>query len=224
MLPILELEAKDAYALWARSYPPQAHNALMCAEERAMLAWLPQSLHGNRVLDAGCGSGRYLLHARQRGATILGVDTCFEMLCGAATRDLPVALGDLLRLPLVSAWADLVLCALTLGHIPALAPPLIELARVLRPGGTALCSELHPLGTALGWQRTFESGGRRYAVRHVAHHYADWHRACRIAGFSIEDVIEPRLDPADIPAGARFDPRALEMPVIIGLKLRKRSL
>src|SRR5215216_2160507 len=73
-----------AYALWAASYPPYAHNPLMLAEERAMLALLPSDLRGRAVLDAGCGSGRYLLHALRRGARrVVGVDLSSEMLAQA---------------------------------------------------------------------------------------------------------------------------------------------
>ena len=186
-----------------------------------MLTWLPDSLHGRRVLDVGCGSGRYLLHARRRGATLVGVDLSAAMLRIASGFGLPVVRCDVLRLPISSGWADLVLCALTLGHTASLATALSEFARVLQVQGTALCSEPHPAGCALGWQRTFSVGAQRYAVRHVAHQYADWHRACRSAGLIIEDVVEPRLDPADIPPGAQFDSRALEVPIALVLKLRR---
>jgi len=78
------LSPTAAYALWAASYPPHAHNPLMLAEERAMLALLPADLRGRRVLDAGCGSGRYLLHALRRNARrALGVDLSAEMLARA---------------------------------------------------------------------------------------------------------------------------------------------
>ena len=188
-----------------------------------MLNWLPTSLHGQRVVDIGCGSGRYLLHARQRGATSLGVDPSAAMLRAAAGNGLPVVRGDALRLPVCSNWADLALCALTLGHVEALEAALREIARVLRGPGTALCSEPHPAGAALGWQRSFRIGTQQYAVRHITHDYTDWHRACRASGLLIEDVTEPRLDPGDIPAGAHFDARALEIPVALVLKLRRRD-
>ncbi len=78
------LEPAAAYALWAADYPPTAHNPLMQAEERAMLSLLPGDLGGMRVLDAGCGSGRYLLHSRRRGARrLLGIDLSAEMLARA---------------------------------------------------------------------------------------------------------------------------------------------
>src|SRR5215212_107953 len=74
-----------AYALWAASYPPHAHNPLMLAEERAMLALLPADLRGRAVLDAGCGSGRYVLHALRRSARrVLGIDLSAEMLARAS--------------------------------------------------------------------------------------------------------------------------------------------
>ena len=78
------LDPVSAYALWAAEYPPFAHNPLMRAEERALLSLLPSDLRGLAVLDAGCGSGRYLRHARQRGArAVVGVDLSAEMLARA---------------------------------------------------------------------------------------------------------------------------------------------
>src|SRR3546814_19376425 len=73
-------EPGTAYSLWAPSYPPRAHNPVMQAEERAMLALMPDTLHGKTVLDAGCGSGRYMLHALSGGAArVVGVDLSSQM-------------------------------------------------------------------------------------------------------------------------------------------------
>jgi malonyl-CoA O-methyltransferase len=216
-----ELSPGEGYALWAANYPPQARNAVMRAEERAMLGWLPPTLQAQRVADIGCGSGRYSLFARQRGASPIGIDASWEMLQTASALALPVAVGSVTQLPLMSDWADLVLCGLTLGHVSDLSQALSELSRVLHNGAMALCSDFHPVGHALGWQRSFTVDGQRYAVRHVTHQYSDWHRACHATGLFIEDVSEPRLDPADIPADAHFDLRALEVPVAVVFKLRK---
>src|SRR5215216_5712504 len=85
-----------AYALWAASYPPHAHNPLMQAEERAMLALLPGDLRGRAVLDAGCGSGRYLAHVRARGARrVIRVDLSAEMLARAASFELKILSSEL---------------------------------------------------------------------------------------------------------------------------------
>lgn len=227
-----------AYALWAASYPPQAHNPLMLAEERAMLELLPTDLRGRSVLDAGCGSGRYVIHALRRNARrVLGIDLSAEML--AKARGLGVGDGGLgistfslsanhwfiqARLediPLRDRWAELTICGLTIGHIERLDSALAELRRVTRPGGTILCSDFHPIGHALGWRREFLADGKRYAVRHTPHLYADWQRACSSLGMRIMRVREPFLDPVDIPDGTRFDPAALRVPVALVFELRR---
>jgi magnesium-protoporphyrin O-methyltransferase len=39
-----------------------------------LLDWLPQDLHGQRVLDAGCGTGALAVEAARRGAEVVAVD------------------------------------------------------------------------------------------------------------------------------------------------------
>src|SRR3546814_6453329 len=101
------------------SYPPRAHNPVMQAEERAMLALMPDTLHGKTVLDAGCGSGRYMLHALSGGAArVVGVDLSSQMLARADTalgtrrRGVPTGLvrGNVCALPVADARADLTIC------------------------------------------------------------------------------------------------------------------
>ena len=91
--------------------------------------------------------------------------------------------------------------------------------RVTRPGGTILCSDFHPIGHTLGWHREFNADGHRYAVCHTSHPYSAWREVCAALGLRIMKVLEPRLDPADIPDDARFDPVALEVPVAIVFEL-----
>ncbi|WP_445146799.1 class I SAM-dependent methyltransferase [Dyella sp. Tek66A03] len=224
------LEPAEAYALWAPEYPACAHNPVMQAEERAMLTLMPAELAGYRVLDAGCGSGRYMLHALRRGAArVVGVDLSPEMLerarieLGQHRPDARVELlqGSLEALPVPDAWAQLTICGLVIGHLESLQTSLAELCRVTRPGGRLLCSDVHPIGHALGWVRDFKSGGARYAVRHTQHRFSHWHAACAALGLRIEQVLEPMLDPADIPAGAHFDRVALEVPVALVFQLRR---
>lgn len=224
------LEPAEAYALWAPSYPAHAHNPVMQAEERAMLTLMPARLAQQTVLDIGCGSGRYMLHALRRGAArVRGVDLSPEMLeradaeLGAFRSHAEVDLlqGSLMALPVPDAMADLTICGLVVGHLQNLQQALAELCRVTRTGGTLLCSDVHPIGHALGWLRDFKSGGSRCAVRHTQHLYSDWHAACSTLGLEIEHVLEPMLDPLDIPAGARFDRMALEVPVALVFRLRR---
>jgi malonyl-CoA O-methyltransferase len=224
------LDPASAYALWAPSYPAHAHNAVMQAEERAMLRLLPPDLKGMTVLDAGCGSGRYVRHVLDRGAAVVaGIDLSLPML-RRAHDELPTHMATGRRmlvqasvdaLPVTDSFADITLCGLVLGHLETLDAALGELRRVTRLGGMVLCSDVHPIGHALGWLRDFRSAGKRYAIRHTQHLYHHWHTACAAHGLAIERVLEPMLDPHDIPPGARFDPRALKVPVALVFGLRR---
>jgi magnesium-protoporphyrin O-methyltransferase len=39
-----------------------------------LLSWLPEDLHGLRILDAGCGTGAFAMEAARRGADVVAVD------------------------------------------------------------------------------------------------------------------------------------------------------
>lgn len=219
-----------AYALWAESYPAHAHNPVMKAEERAMLSLMPSALQGRTVLDVGCGSGRYLLQALKRGAThLFGVDLSPQMLQRAEhelephrhVAQISLTHGDLRAIAAPDAQADLTICGLVIGHVADLRQGLSELHRVTRPGGMVLCSDVHPIGPALGWRRDFRFGDKRFAVQHTQHLYSHWHTACLELGLEIKNVVEPMLDPSDIPAGAHFDPVALQVPVALVFGLRR---
>lgn len=232
--PTILLKPIQGYELWASSYPPYAHTPLMKAEERAMLSLLPAGLSGSRVLDAGCGSGRYLKHAAERGARrLLGVDFSAAMLVQASREwgrrpgkvlgKLSISIAflqaSLEAIPLKDGWADLTISALTLGHFQDLALPLAELCRVTKPGGTLMCSDFHPLGFGLGWQRNFKVGHQKYAIDFTPHPLKLWQETCRSLNLKIVEVREPYLLSSDIPDRGRFDPRALEVPVALVLAL-----
>lgn len=186
------LPSQQAYALWAASYPPHAHNALMRAEETALLALLPP-LEGLRVLDLACGTGRYARLAQARGAQVIGLDNSAAMLRAGA---LPLSvLASVEALPLATGSIDGVICALALGHLPSLVDPLAEISRVLRPGGWALLSDFHPYMVLAGAKRTFTApDGRTYAVEHYLHSWSDYLAAATAAGLLFEAAAEPALD------------------------------
>ncbi|KIZ17246.1 class I SAM-dependent methyltransferase [Streptomyces natalensis] len=108
---------------------------------------------GDRVLDAGCGTGRALEALRAavgpRG-TVLAADLTPEMLHEAvrAGRDRFAALllADATRLPLPDGALDAVFAAGLVSHLADSAGGLAELARVVRPGGRLAL--FHPIGRA----------------------------------------------------------------------------
>src|SRR4051794_1733355 len=144
----------EGYRLWSQSYDTPLR--LFPVEEppvRALLTDLPPC----RILDAACGTGRHSAWLADRGHEVIGIDSSPAMLDKARGK-LPVArfeLGDLIALPLPDASVDAALCALALVHIPDLRLAFAEFARVVRPGGRVVISDVHPFLTALGWQAQF---------------------------------------------------------------------
>src|SRR3546814_7463282 len=92
----------------------------------------------------------------------------------------------------------LTICGRGAGHVEDLRRCLAELWRVTRPGGSVLCSDVHPIGQALGWVRDFRFDGQRYAVAHTQHLYGHWHDACASVGLPVEQERQTKLYPDDI--------------------------
>mgnify|MGYP006271717463 CR=1 FL=1 len=188
--PLRTLPSQTAYALWAQSYPAQAHNRLMQIEQAAMIARLPD-VRGRVVLDLACGTGRYGILARTRGAAqVIGCDNSLPMLRHADINQ--TALAPLTHLPLASGTIDLVLCGLAVGHIADIRPALAEIRRVLAPDGVALISDLHPFQALSGAERTFTAeDGSVYAVEHHIHLISDYITTAHAVGLTITDLAEP---------------------------------
>ncbi|MEU5751153.1 class I SAM-dependent methyltransferase [Streptomyces sp. NPDC047853] len=108
---------------------------------------------GDRVLDAGCGTGRALTPLRAAvgpSGLVIGADLTPAMLQAAARagrdRDGRLLLTDVAALPLRSRSLDAVFAAGLVAHLPDPARDLRELARVVRPGG--VLALFHPIGRA----------------------------------------------------------------------------
>ncbi len=193
-----------------------------------MLSLLPADLAGTRILDAGCGSGRYLKHSLDRGASeVIGIDLSPEMLAkagGEVGNKARLICGNLEAIPIASGWAGITICALALGHVENLTQSLAELGRVTKEGGIILCSDFHPIGESLGWRREFRSGDTIYAVAHFAHSLEEWQQSCEALSLRITHTLEPHLDPEEISRDAKFDPRALEAPAAVVVRLQIGNL
>jgi len=92
-------------------------------------------LEGRRVLDLGCGKGRFASRLQQQGAEVVGLDVSSRML--AEAQGLDRVRGSARRLPFASAAFDAVVAIEVIEHVGpvGLGPVLDEARRVLRPGG-----------------------------------------------------------------------------------------
>jgi len=106
---------------------------------------------GDRVLDAGCGTGRALTPLRAAvgpSGVVVGADLTPAMLEAAVRagrdRDGQLVLADVAVLPLRPESLDAVFGAGLVSHLAHPVENLRELARVVRPGGTLAL--FHPIG------------------------------------------------------------------------------
>ncbi|MCK5397447.1 MAG: methyltransferase domain-containing protein [Thermoplasmata archaeon] len=90
-----------------------------------------------RVLDAGCGTGRYSLEIHERtGANVTGIDFSRGMLSKASQKNTGIWLqGDASSLPFESENFDTVIIMLVLQHVDDEPKVISEAWRVLKPGG-----------------------------------------------------------------------------------------
>jgi SAM-dependent methyltransferase len=111
--------------------------------ERRRALLLGEAHPGERVLDLGCGAGRFVAALREAGADPVGVELADAAL-ERARANAPGAdlrrLADDGSLPLEHAGVDLVWCSEVLEHVADTAQLLLEVRRVLRPGGRLLAT------------------------------------------------------------------------------------
>lgn len=105
---------------------------------RAVLAALG-GCDGLRILDLGCGQGRFAARLREAGAFVVGLDRSAAML-GRARDRTALLLGTARRLPFADGAFDAVVAIEVIEHLdPAAVDELLDEARrVLRPGGRLL--------------------------------------------------------------------------------------
>ena len=95
-----------------------------------------EPLHGRRVLDLGCGKGRFAARLAESGAEVVGIDLSAAML--AEAEGLARVRGSARRLPFAAATFDAVVAVEVFEHLAAVDAVLREVRRVLQPGGVVV--------------------------------------------------------------------------------------
>jgi SAM-dependent methyltransferase len=96
--------------------------------------WIPASW-GSRVLDIGCGDGRFLAAMRARGWTVAGIEPDPAAVRAARGRGIDVHVGVLDDVELPDASFDVVTMSHVIEHVPDPVRALSSSLRLLRPGG-----------------------------------------------------------------------------------------
>jgi len=178
-----------------------------------------EPIAGSRVLDCGCGEGRFCRMLAARGAeAVLGLDLCEPMIAAAEELQGGVdqyRVADVQDLGFLADGSfDLAVSYLNLCDLPDAAANLREIHRVLAPGGRLVVANLHPMRSAVGaWHRDadgrkqhvvldryFEEGERQWRMMGVD--FTNYHRTletslrdCLRLGFQLVELQEPTVSP-----------------------------
>ena len=131
-------------ARWPAKYAPEGPLAGRLA--RLAGAVRDRVSDGGELLDLGCGSGELARHLAGIGYQVTGCDIAPEMLRQAQQADRAQGVRwirldpDWRKLPFASGGLDGVIAASVLEYVADPQAVLRECARVLRPGGTLLCT------------------------------------------------------------------------------------
>ncbi|MFG1944748.1 class I SAM-dependent methyltransferase [Nonomuraea sp. NPDC048826] len=192
---VARVDTVAGYRIWSRTY--DGPNAAFDLDE-PFIREIVEGLPVGDALDAACGTGRLAAYLAGRGHRVRGVDSSPDMLKHAGRR-VPQAeflLGDLSCLPVPDESVGLVVCSLALTHVPALDPVLAEFARVVRPGGQVVITDVHPEGVARGVVPPVRlADGQPGRVATYRHRVGDYLRAALAAGLQVRRCDEPPHPP-----------------------------
>jgi ubiquinone/menaquinone biosynthesis C-methylase UbiE len=154
-------QATDEFTRWSESYDRCILQWLLFGPSHRALIRRIKAVAGDRpvkVLDVGCGTGLFAERVRQAlpNVRVWGVDLVAEMLQKGAGRwrrnaeGVQPVQGDSERLPFGDGTFDFVTCANSFHHYPHQDRAVVEMHRVLRPGGRLLIIDGYR-DAAWGW-------------------------------------------------------------------------
>ncbi|MDP9131954.1 MAG: methyltransferase domain-containing protein [Nitrospirota bacterium] len=192
-----ELQSTQAaYDEWAAYYDDEDPSTML---DQPFLLSLLRPFEGCRILDLGCGTGRYL-RLVGHGSHVVGLDLSRGML-ERARRQTSAAIAtkwvqaSVEHMPFGSSTFDRIISGLVLDHVHDLREFFMGIAGTLRPGGRAIVTAVHPdMQRRTGPTVRFTAAGREYRTQGTVHETQDILAAVQHANLSIERLEEPRVD------------------------------
>ncbi len=199
-----------------------------------------------RILDCGCGEGRFCRMLAQQGAEyVLGLDLCAPMVEAAtqlqSQRD-EYRVADAQDLGFLESESfDLCVSYLNQCDLPDFMANNREVYRVLKSCGRFIVANLHPMRSAVGgWQKTadgkklhvildryFDETARRW--RMMGSDFTNFHRSLSTyvrgfltAGFCLVDLIEPTVTEQELKQYPQLDDE-MRVPNFIVYILEKHN-
>ena len=167
----------------------------VCARQVCVRQIAADRGHAPRVLEAGCGTGRWLAELQTVTPHAVGLDLSAGMLRQACRRQVPLSLvhGRAGQLPFADATFDMVCCVNAIHHFDRARAFISEARRLLCPGGRLAVIGMDPHGRRENWyvyryfDGVYETDLRRFPSWSEI---ADWMSA---EGLAVECRIVERL-------------------------------
>ena len=202
-------------------------------------------VQGLRILDCGCGEGRFCRIMVQKGAAyVLGLDLCTAMIDAAdelQTERVEYRVANVQDLGFLDSDSfDLCVSYLNQCDLSDFMANNKEVFRILKPDSRFVVANLHPMRSAVGgWYKT-EQGVKLHAIldryfeeserhwRMLGSDFTNFHRSLSTyvsgfltAGFELIDLIEPTVTDDQLEEYPQLDDE-LRVPNFIIYVLKKR--
>ncbi|HWL95134.1 MAG TPA: class I SAM-dependent methyltransferase [Phycisphaerae bacterium] len=216
------VSTREGYDRWAEFYDGD-DNPLVRLEEPVMAALLGD-VSRLRVLDVGCGTGRWSARLASSGASVTAFDFSAGMLARARMKSPGVSflVQDVrFDFPFRDHTFDRVACCLVLDHVANLEKLFREMGRVCRSDGFVAISVMHPAMMLKGTQARFRDPvtGQETRPRSESHEISDYVNAIQRSGLVLESMREYRADEA-LAEGCPRALKYLNWPMLLTIKLR----
>jgi SAM-dependent methyltransferase len=204
---------REGYDRWSQTYDVTP-NPLVALDRRVTFAALrPRA--GERVLDAGCGTGAHLAGLCAARSRAVGIDFSRGMLTVARRRAPAAGLAEAdlnQAFPVRRRAFDAVLSAPVSEHLLELSRFFSEAFSSLRAGGRLIFSAFHPELARAGIEANFESGGTEYRLGAARYTVDDYLNHIADAGFRqvvAEEYSGDARLAVEVPRAARYVGRPL---------------
>ena len=169
-----EIIPSKAYNKWASTYDAQLDNPILFLDNLLFKELLAKTdLKGKRVVDIGCGTGRYWEElSRQNIAELIGYEASTEML-NKVRQKYPAAKtylhSDNNLKELDDASCDTLVSTLVIAHIRNLPAEWKEWNRVLKNKGEIILTDFHPVALQRGANRSFMHNDKLIYIKNYIH-------------------------------------------------------
>lgn len=155
------------------------------------------NVRDKKIIDAGCGTGRYAIPLANRGAIVSGVDFSKDMISKAVDKskglDIEYKVSRLEKMPYPNASFDVIVNSLVLCHIRDLRKVFGEFSRVLKRGGTLILSTINPVSPLEVVGPRFMHKGKEVWMPAYPHYLEEFFALFKKYGFELVDLLEPKV-------------------------------